>query len=150
MYQCVIVRQKEVEVIGCLVPELQIEMHVDAERNFSQCFYIAKVNFNVSLYYRVTLTYIRVLVKQQLESRRRQLEKTTVVSAGAYIVSMDRKTTVYGLEAGKVTFFQKRIQAIATRSRRGPVSSLLTLLFCALTECKIVKLEVSSPGHRTH
>ena len=45
------------------------------------------------------------------------MEKTAVVKAVAYIVSMDRKTTVNGLEAGKVTFFEKRVQAaLATRS----------------------------------
>ena len=43
-----------------------------------------------------------VLVKKQLESR---LGKTAVIKAGAYVVSMDRKTTKYGLEAGKITFF---------------------------------------------
>ena len=48
--------------------------------------------------------FTRVLVKKQLESRQRQLGKTVVVKAGAYIVSMDRKTTVYGLEAGKIAF----------------------------------------------
>ena len=53
-----------------------------------------------------------VLVKKQLESRQRQLGKTAVVKAGAYIVSMDRKTTVYGLEAGKIAFFEKRVQAV--------------------------------------
>ena len=46
-----------------------------------------------------------VLVKKQLESRQRQLGKTAVVKAGAYIVSMNRKTTVYGLEAGKILIF---------------------------------------------
>ena len=30
----------------------------------------------------------------------------------AYIVSMDRKTTVYGLEAGKIGFFEQRVQAV--------------------------------------
>ena len=49
--------------------------------------------------------FTRVLVKKQLGSRKRQLGKTAVVKAGAYIVSMDRKTTVYGLKAGKITFF---------------------------------------------
>ena len=34
-----------------------------------------------------------------------------VVKAGAYIVSMDRKTTIYGLEARKIAFFEKRVQA---------------------------------------
>ena len=57
--------------------------------------------------------FTRVFVKKQLESRQRQLGKTAVVKAGAYIVSMDRKTTVYGLEAGKITrFFEKRVQAV--------------------------------------
>ena len=45
------------------------------------------------------------LVKRQLESQQRQLGKTMVVKAGAYIVSIDRKTTVYRLEAGEVAFF---------------------------------------------
>ena len=56
--------------------------------------------------------FTRVLVKKQLESRQRQLGKTVVVKAGAYIVSMDRKTTVYRLEAGKIVFFEKRVQAV--------------------------------------
>ena len=55
--------------------------------------------------------FTRVLVKKQLGSWQRQLGKTAVVKVGAYIVSMDRKTTVYGLEAGKISFFEKRIQA---------------------------------------
>ena len=37
--------------------------------------------------------------KRQLESRQRQLEKTAVVKAGAYIVSIDKKKTVHKLEA---------------------------------------------------
>ena len=41
----------------------------------------------------------RVLVKKQLESRQKQLGKTAVVKAKIYIVSMDRKTTLYGLES---------------------------------------------------
>ena len=40
------------------------------------------------------------------ESRQRQLEKTAVVKVEAYIMSMNRKTTVYGLEAGKIAFFE--------------------------------------------
>ena len=40
-----------------------------------------------------------VLVIKQLGCRQRQLGKTAVIKAGALIVSMDRKTTVYGLEA---------------------------------------------------
>ena len=53
-----------------------------------------------------------VLVKKQLESRQKQLGKTAVVKTEAYIVSMDRKTTVYGLEAGKIAFFEERVQAV--------------------------------------
>ena len=56
--------------------------------------------------------FTRVLIKKQLESRQRQLGKTAVVKAEAYTVSMDRKTTVYKLEAGKITFFEKRVQAV--------------------------------------
>ena len=56
--------------------------------------------------------FTRVLVKKkQLGSPQRQLGKTAVVKAGAYIVSVDRKTTIYGLEAGKIAFFEKHIQA---------------------------------------
>ena len=60
--------------------------------------------------------FTRVLVKKQLGSR---LRKTVVIKAGAYIVSMDRKTAIYGLEAGKITFFFKNVYklSIATRSR---------------------------------
>ena len=47
----------------------------------------------------------RVLVKRQLEIRQRQLEKTAVVKAGAYIVSIDKKETVYKLEACEIAFF---------------------------------------------
>ena len=55
-----------------------------------------------------------VLVKKQLESQQRRLGKTAVVKAGAYIVSMNRKTTVYGQEAGKILIFEKRVQAVHT------------------------------------
>ena len=58
-----------------------------------------------------------VLVKKQLESRQRQLGKTAVVKAGAYIVSIDRKTTVYGLGACESHFLKNAYQlSIATRS----------------------------------
>ena len=40
----------------------------------------------------------RVLVKKQLESWQRQLGKTAVVKVGAYLVSMDKKTTICRLE----------------------------------------------------
>ena len=65
----------------------------------------------MSLYTIVSRKFTHVLIKKQLESRQRQLGKTAVVKAGAYNVSMDRKRTVYKLEAGKITFFEKRVQA---------------------------------------
>ena len=39
------------------------------------------------------------------KSLQRQLERTAVVKAGAYIVSIDKKETVYKLEACEITFF---------------------------------------------
>ena len=44
----------------------------------------------------------RVLVKK---TRQRQLKKTVVVKVEAYIVSIDRKTTVYKVEACEIAFF---------------------------------------------
>ena len=77
--------------------------------------------------------FTRVLVKKQLKSRQRQLEKTAVIKAGAYIVSMDRKTTVYGLEAGKIAFFEERVQAVHSNAfpyfTGLPVSSSLYRLY---------------------
>ena len=52
--------------------------------------------------------FTHVLVKKQLGSRQRWLGKSAVINAGAYIMAMDRKTTVYGLEVG----FEKRVQAV--------------------------------------
>ena len=49
-----------------------------------------------------------------LENRQRQLEKTAVVKAGAYIVSIGRKTTVYRLEACEIAFL--RTHALAVHS----------------------------------
>ena len=41
-----------------------------------------------------------------------------VVKVGAYIVSIDRKTTVYRLEASEITFFEKQYKlSIVTCSR---------------------------------
>ena len=96
------------EAIGCLVPEFQSEKrrgHGTQLFEKTHCFYVATYLRILSCY--VTLT--RVLVKRQLESRRRHLEKTAVVKVGAYIVSIGRKTTVYRLEAGEITFFWKRV-----------------------------------------
>ena len=45
------------KVIGCLVPGVQSEMHSGCVTQLfkkTQCFYVAMVNFNVSVYYRVT------------------------------------------------------------------------------------------------
>ena len=48
----------------------------------------------------------RALVKRQLESQQRQLERAAVVKVGAYIVSIDEKTTAYKLEACEIAFFE--------------------------------------------
>ena len=64
----------------------------------------------MSLYTIVLRKFTRVLVKKLLGSQQRQLGKTAVIKAGAYIVSMDRKTT--GLEVGKIVFFEKHILAV--------------------------------------
>ena len=58
----------------------------------------------MSPYTIVSCKFTRALVRKQLGSRKRQLGKTAVVKVGAYIVSMDRKTTVYRLETGEITF----------------------------------------------
>ena len=68
-------------------------------------FYIATCFCTLWCYVKLT----RNLVKRQLESRQRQLGKTAVVKAGTYIVSIDRKTTVYRLEAGEIVPFFKCI-----------------------------------------
>ena len=48
-------------------------------------------------------------------------------------MSMDRKTTVYGLEAGKIAFFEKRVQAVHSNAfpyfTGLPVSSSLYRLY---------------------
>ena len=72
----------------------------------------------MSLYTIVSHKFTRVLVKQQLETRQRQLGKTAVVKVEAYIVSVDRKITIYGLEGSKIAFFENAYKlSIATRSR---------------------------------
>ena len=53
----------------------------------------------MSPYTIVSRKLTRVFVKKQLENRQKQLGKTMVVKAEAYIMSLDRKTTVYGLES---------------------------------------------------
>ena len=62
--------------------------------------------------------FTHILVKKKLESRQRQLGKTAVVKVEVYIVSMDKKTTVYGPKAGKTAFFENVYKlSIATCSR---------------------------------
>ena len=61
----------------------------------------------MSPYTTVSRKFTHVLVKKQLGSWQRQLGKTAVVKAGAYVVSMDRKTSVYELEDGKIMIFKK-------------------------------------------
>ena len=69
-------------------------------------FYVATCLHILLCYVKLT----RVLVKRQLKSHQRQLGKTAVVKVRAYIVSIDRKTTVYRLEAGEIAvFFWKRV-----------------------------------------
>ena len=89
------------EAISCLIPELWNETH--RKCGMQLCFtYYGKFQCLHILSCYVKLTH--VLVKRQLESWQRQLEKTVVVKAGAYIVhvSIDRKTTVYRLEACEI------------------------------------------------
>ena len=72
------------EAIGCLVPKLWSKKHCGRRMQLfekTQYFYVA-------MYLRILLCYVKltqVLVKRQLESRQRHLEKTTVVKVGAYI-----------------------------------------------------------------
>ena len=92
------------EAIGCLVLKLQSEKHRGRGTQLfekTQCFYIATCLRIPSCYKKLT----HVFVKRQLESHQRQFGKTAVVKAGAYIVSIDGKTTVYRLEAGENVFF---------------------------------------------
>jgi len=97
------------EAIGCLVPELRSETHRGHGTQVfekTQCFYIVTVNCKclriLSCYVKLTC----VLVKRQLESRQRQLEKTAVVKVETYIVSIDRKTTVYRVEVCEIACFE--------------------------------------------
>ena len=107
------------EAISCLVPELHNKIRSGCRMQLfekTQCFYVATVNFIV--YIIILYKFIHVLNKKQLGSRQRELGKTAVIKAGAYIVSMDRKTTVYGLEAGKIMVLKNVYKlSTATRSR---------------------------------
>ena len=46
---------------------------------------------------------------RQLESQQRLLGKTVVVKVGAYIVSIDRKTTAYRIEFYEIVLFLKNM-----------------------------------------
>ena len=59
-----------------------------------------------------------VLQKRQLESRQRQLEKRAVVKVKAYILSIDKKETVYKLEACEIAFFANRALAVHSTCSR--------------------------------
>ena len=97
----------KMEAIGCLVPKLQSEMHSGCATQLfekAQCFYVATVNFIVSVYYCVH-KFTCVLVKMQLASQQRHLGKTVVVQVGAFI-AIDRKTTDMDLKQVKSQFFK--------------------------------------------
>ena len=99
------------EEISCLVPELQSESITNAECNFfekTQCLYVAMVNFNVP--YTMVLRKINTCCKKS--SFERQLGKTVVVKVGTYIVFLVRKTTVYGLKACRIVFFEEHVPAV--------------------------------------
>ena len=55
----------------------------------------------------VSRKFTHAPVKQQLGRLQKQLGKTSVIKVGAYIVSMEKKTNVYGLEASKIVFFER-------------------------------------------
>lgn len=87
------------KVIGCLVPELLREMHCKCRMQLfeqMQCFYIVTI---MSPY------TIMCSCKKAPWKLERQLGKTVVVKAGAYIVSVNRKTTVYRLKVCEIVFF---------------------------------------------
>ena len=80
---------KKMEAIGCLVPELRSEKHCRHGTQLfkkMKCFYVATCLRILPCYVKLTC----VLVKGQLESHQRQLQKTAVVKAGAYIVPINR------------------------------------------------------------
>ena len=71
----------------------------------------------MSSYTIVLCKFTHVVAKKELGSQQRQLEKP-VVTTGAYIVSMDRKITVYRLETCKTTVLRNVYKlSIATCSR---------------------------------
>ena len=71
-------------------------------------------------------------MKKQLRSRQRQLGKTAAIKAGASLC-LWTEIQLYGLEAGKIAFFEKRIQAVHSNVflyfTGLPVSSSLYCLY---------------------
>ena len=56
--------------------------------------------------------FTRVVVEKAAWKSTKTVGKDSGYKRGAYIVSMDRKTTVYRLEVGKITFFEKRVRDV--------------------------------------
>ena len=105
---------------------------VNVERNFSR-----KRNVFMLLrlfpYTIVSHKYTRVLVKKQLEIWQRQLGKTAVVKVEAYIVSMDRKTTIY-LKLVKSHFLKNVYKlSIATHSRINLLTCMWVWAYVVVT-----------------
>ena len=65
----------------------------------------------MSPYTIVSRKFTHVLVKIAAWKSAKTVGKDSGCESGGLHVSMDRKTTVYGLEASIITFFQKRVQA---------------------------------------
>ena len=79
----------------------------DAERNFSrktQCFYVATVNFNVSVYYLVTQMYT-CSCKEAAWKSTKTVGKDSGCESGSLHCVYGQETTVDGLEPGKIVFF---------------------------------------------
>ena len=86
------------EAISCLVPELQSKTRSGCRTQLLK----KNANFNVFLCYS---EFAHFLVKKQLESQRRQLGKTAVIKAGAYICVYGQKDNRIPTEAGKIACF---------------------------------------------
>ena len=100
---------EKMAAISCLIPQVT-EWNASQTQNASfqeKAMYLRCYGKLQSLC--ILSCYIistRVLVKK---TRQRQLKKTVVVKVEAYIVSIDRKTTVYKVEACEIAFFWKRV-----------------------------------------
>ena len=103
------------KAIGCLVPEFRSEK---CRRRGTQLFEKTQcfLRCYVSPYTIVLRKIDKCSCKRQLESRQRHLEKAAVLKAGAYVVSIGRKTTVYRLEAGEIAFFGNTYRDVHSNS----------------------------------